>query len=295
MNYQEFMNEIKNHIQNAIPSNYKVMVQPILKNNNTVYDGLIITDPALNISPTIYLNPYYHRYLDGVSLEDIYEDILKTYEENLPIKDFDISIFTEYENAKKRIVMKLVNKEKNKTLLEDVPYISFHDLAILFVCSVTDFMEEYATILIHNEHLKLWNVSTDELFEVAKKNTPKLLLYNFDKMEKLLEHLIDKPLPYVAEIDMYVLTNHLKINGATCIVYPQLLKKIANRLEDNLIIIPSSIHEVIIIPEKSSKNTYTLSDYNNTIIEVNETQLTDDEILSNHAYLYNRETEELSY
>lgn len=295
MNYQEFIEHVKEHVINEVSPSHKVTLQPILKNNGTIYDGLIIIDPLLNISPTIYLNPYYHRYLNGVSMEDIFEDIMTTYRENLPKEDFDISIFKDYENASKRIVMKLVNRERNAVLLEDVPYVPFYDLAIIFVCSVTDFLDEYATILIHNQHLDLWGVTTEEIYNVAKHNTPYLLKYSFERMEKVLEHLIDKPLPFVSDINMYMLTNSMKIHGATCLIYPKLLEKIAERLQDNLIIIPSSIHEVLIIPEETSKEEYTLEDYAGIISDVNETQLTDDEVLSDHAYLYVRETGEIKY
>ena len=116
MNYQQFIDHVVHHISSSVSNVKKVVVQPVIKNNGMKYDGLVILDPFLNISPTIYLNPYYHRYLNGVSMEDIYEDILKTYETYLPTEDFDISQFVDFEKAKKTIIYKLVNKEKNKEL-----------------------------------------------------------------------------------------------------------------------------------------------------------------------------------
>ena len=77
MRYQKFIETVKEHIKQDLHKS--VYVYPVLKNNGAIYDGLVIFDPLRNISPTIYLNPYYHRYLDGVPLEDIYEDIIQTY------------------------------------------------------------------------------------------------------------------------------------------------------------------------------------------------------------------------
>ena len=74
MRYQKFIETVKDYIQQELQK--KVYVNPVLKNNGAIYDGLVILDPTLNISPTIYLNPYYHRYLAGVCMEDIYEDII---------------------------------------------------------------------------------------------------------------------------------------------------------------------------------------------------------------------------
>lgn len=295
MNYQKFIDEVVKHISSSLNNGQNVKLQPVVKNNGLVYDGLIILDPILNISPTIYLNPYYHRYLNGVSMEDIYEDILQTYYNNLPKEDFDISIFRDFEKAQHRIVFKLVNKEKNKELLNDIPYVEFQDLVLIFICTVTDFMNEYATILIHNQHLELWDITTEDLYTIAMKNTPNLLPHRFESMENLLEHLDHKSFSTLCDLNMYILTNKLKIHGSTCIAYPRLLKRIADFLEDNLIIIPSSIHEVLIFPELATKQEYNMEDFHDMITEINETELTDDEILSDHAYFYERETGILKY
>lgn len=295
MKYQEFIKNIQEHIITQVTPTQKVIIQPVVKNNGTVYDGLIIIDPILNISPTIYLNPYYHRYLDGVSMEDIYEDILTTYKENLPTEDFDVSLFKDFEKAKEHIIIKLVNYSRNEELLREIPHKKFYDLAIIYVVAVCDFMSEYATILIHNHHLNLWDISLNELHSIAMDNTPQLLPYKFDKLDQLLEHFTDSPLPFATNMHMFILTNHLKIHGATCMVYPGLLKELAERLNDNLLIIPSSIHEVLIIPEKTLQEEYTLEDYKEMINEVNETQLTDDEMLSNHAYLFLKDSERIIY
>lgn len=294
MSYQKFMDDVVKHISEAVHDGQKVTLQPVLKNNGTVYDGLIIMDPLLNISPTIYLNQYYHRFLNGVSMEDIYEDILETYYKNLPDKDFDISLFRDFENAKKRITFKLVNKERNKELLDDVPYVEFCDLVLIFVCVITEFTDEYATILIHNEHLSLWKTTTEELYSIAKQNTPTLLPHRLDKMEDILENITQENFHEEVDSKMYVLTNNLKIHGSSCIAYPGLLKTISEHFNDNLIIIPSSIHEVLILPESAVNSKYTMEEYRTMITEINETELTDDEILSEHAYFYEKNTELIS-
>lgn len=295
MKYKNFIKNVKTYMESQFQEGQKVLIQPVLKNNGTVYDGLIIIDPILNISPTIYLNPYYHRFLDGVSMEDIYSDILSTYQENLPKEDFDISLFKDFDKAKERILLKLVNQERNSELLEEVPHIIFHDLAIIFVCAICDFLDEYATILIHNQHLEMWGISLDELYEIGMENTPKLLPYSFDSMENVLKHLSDGTLPFVTDIAMSVLTNQLKIHGATSIIYPGLLKRLANDLDDDIIIIPSSIHEVLIIPYQSTISKYSLLNFRDMIVQVNEEQLPDEEVLSDHAYLYLKDSEKLIY
>ncbi len=295
MNYQTFIDNVLEHVSASVHNGQKVVLQPVIKNNGMVYDGLVIMDPALNISPTIYLNPYYHRFLNGVSMEDIYTDILNTYYKNLPTKDFDISIFRNFKKASKTIAFKLVNKEKNEELLKDVPYVEFQDLALIFFSIVKNFRTEFATILIHNQHLALWNIDIETLYRIALENTPRLLPYKFENLDHLIFEEEYESLAELHQFNMYILTNKLKIHGASCIAYPNLLKRISDFLEDNLILIPSSIHEILIIPESLTKAEYSMDDFKMMIAEVNETALTDDELLSDHAYIYDRETKRLHY
>lgn len=293
MKYQKFIETVKEHIELELQK--PVQLFPVLKNNGAIYDGLVIMDPVLNISPTIYLNPYFHRYLDGVSMEDIYEDILNTYHENLPNEDFDVSLFRDYDKAQERIVMKLVNAEKNEQLLKSVPHILIYDLAIIFLCSVSDFMNEYATILIHNQHMTMWGVTVDDLYEISRVNSPRILAPRLDNLHDVFQYITDESLPFLEELNIHILTNYLKIHGATCMVYPDLLDEISGIFEDDLIIIPSSIHELLVFPKENLPKEYSLEHLNAMVQEVNDTQLTDDEILADHTYWYHRDTKEITY
>ncbi len=285
MKYQDFITNVADHVASQLHDNQQVQVKPVTRNNGIVYEGLFILDPILNVSPTIYLNPYYHRFLSGVSLDDIYADILNTYYANLPKTDFDATIFTDFNKAKSRIVMKLVNRQRNTKLLEKIPYIPFLDLAIVFVCTVTDCLNEYATILIHNEHLNLWNITPSELYRIAVANSPTLLPYQFENINTYADNY---PC-WLDEIEVYILTNQPKIHGACCMLYPGLLDEIASQLDSDLVIIPSSIHEVLIIPETYlDHQEQTPPDFSDIIREVNDTELSDDEVLGDRAYYYRR-------
>lgn len=292
MNYQEFIAHIKDNISARLTDGRTVRIEPITKNNGMVYDGMIIIDPFINISPTIYLNPYYQHYLSGTSITDICDCIFSSYQKNLPTKDFDVSLFKDFSKAQKRIVMKLINQERNSSLLQNIPHIPYLDMAIVFVCCVTELKQDFATILIQNKHLELWNIDTEQLYAIAKNNTPTLLPYLLDPMENALCDLIDTSIPFFQEIPLYILTNQLKINGAASILYEDVLKQVADKLDSDLIVLPSSIHEVILLP--ANQATLHAYDYNTMVKEVNATQLATDEILSDHAYYYSKEKDELT-
>lgn len=294
MNYQEFLSCMQTELSNRITSDATLKIQTITKNNGTHYDGLIILQPGSNIAPTIYLTPYYHRYLDGVPLEDIYDDILTSYEEHLPESNFDIEMFTDFARAGTHIVMRLVNAKYNRELLTDVPHIPYHDLAIIFYCLVYADTDNQGSILIHNSHLELWDVTIDEIYQLARQNTPVLLPHLLIPMAEMLRAHPTIDLLDFADIPMYILTNTYKTNGASAILYETLLEQIANRFEKDLIILPSSIHELILVPVDHAQ-TQDLTYYSQIVCEVNETQLADDEILSDHAYLYQRNSRKLIF
>jgi hypothetical protein len=224
--------------------------------------------------------------------------ILENYRHNRPTKSIDVRFFTQFENTKSKIAIKLINYEKNKTLLQDVPHIRFLDLAIVFYCLIT--MDEEvgnATILIHNSHLAYWNVTLEELFAIAKENTRKLLPEKISDMNDMLQELSKRQLisaPMLADEErypMFVLTNERNLHGAACILYDDLLKQYAAQADTDFYILPSSIHEVILIPTTEDTCQEELSEM---VMEVNASQLLEEEVLSDHAYYYSRKTNEIT-
>lgn len=283
---------MRTELSSRITPGATLKIETITKNNGTHYDGLIILQPGSNIAPTIYLTPYYHRYLEGVSLSDIYDDILTTYKKHLPESDFDIEMFTDFQRAKSRIVMRLVSKEYNEDLLRDVPHIFYNDLAVVFYCLIYADSENQGSILIHNSHMNMWHVMVDELYQLAMCNTPALLPYQIIPMSELLKNHPFAHLLNLEDIPMYILTNKYKTNGASAILYEGLLSSIADDFEQDLIVLPSSIHELILVPVDTF-NSDELIYYSQVVREVNETQLADDEVLSSHAYFYQRKSSAL--
>lgn len=297
MNYQEFKNYICEAMPARLGSNVKIVLQDVTKNNDIHLDGLTILTPKCNIAPTIYLNYYFSQYENGKTLEEICQSIQNIYEKNRPSQNIDSSFFTDYDKVRSRIVYKLVNYKRNQKLLENVPHYRFLDLAIIFCCLLETSPEGSATILIHNHHLQFWSITTDELFALAQTNTPRLLQYEFRTMTEILNDFLSGAETnsfYEGEScpsGMYVLTNQCKLNGAACILYPELLKKIADQLQCDLFLLPSSIHEVLIIPASAQSSCEELTQM---VQDVNTTQLTPEEILSDHVYCFSRETARLT-
>lgn len=291
MMYELFIKEVKEAVESKVGTGFDVTVNKVTKNNDLVLDGLVIKAADTNIAPTIYLNSYFDKFSDGVmDLDDVVESILDTYSRHNSVT-FDVSTFTDFDTVKNRICYKLVNTNANEKLLEDVPHRELFDLSVVYYVMVS--VEDGATgsILIHNNHLGFWDVTENDLYEYASINTSKILPVNIKSMFDTLTEMVDMEDFCNTDDFMYVLTNKEKLQGASTILYPDVLSTFAMKKNANLWLIPSSIHEWIIVCDDGNMNRETLSEM---IQEVNSTQLAVDEILSDHPYYYNRTTKVLS-
>lgn len=294
MTYDTFKEQILAGMKDRIPL-ASLSIQSVVKNNNVQLDGLTIMEGGTNLSPTIYLNYFYETYQNGVEFSSILNTILHTYQSNKPRGKIDTSFFTDYTNVRPHIAYKLIHYERNRHLLADLPHFRYLDLAIVFYCLVSSSPSGSATILIRKDHLRFWNISPTQLFDAAKENTPRLLSYDLRNMNDLMEELLAPAHSTLSDPDikkedaaicpMYVLTNQNKLNGASCILYEHLLEHFADRLCCDLYILPSSIHEVILIPATSDTSYQELSQM---VQEVNDTQVSPEEILSDHVYYFSR-------
>ncbi len=230
----------------------------------------------------------------------VINDVMGTYHKNKIDQSVDMRYFLNYEKVKQRIVYKLINTEKNKELLNDIPHIEFLDLSIVFQYLVTQEDLGMAAILIHNVHQKLWEVSIEDLYQAAKENTHTLLEYEIKSMSEVLceireeEGLEESDDDYMMEISgsvpMYVLSNKQRVEGAACMLYSDLLHHFSDKIGKSFFIIPSSIHELLLLPADHDVEDLEVK---RMIKEINDTQVSAEEILSYSLYFYDRQSEEV--
>lgn len=311
MNYKEFIAAIKQKLEFSLPEGDTVHITHILKNNNIAYDGINIFHEGACYSPNIYLNPFYEDYCHGASLDSIAENIHRLFslhEHDLPLPLPDFCTFQP--RFQENIFFRLINAKKNKKLLETIPHFPFLDLAITFHLLVSQSPSGISSLRITNQLCECWKLSAGELMSYARVNTPQLFPATCQDMETVLHDLLAKdletffpsPKPYAGlSTDgfeellhrllpeeetpnfMYILSNRSGINGATSLLYPDCLKKIAQTIQEDFYILPSSVHETILVPFSLAPRPEELI---KMVREVNEAHVPDEEILSDHAYYY---------
>lgn len=294
MNYQQFIKEVERRVKEKIKGNetMTVYIHTAVKNNGKERKGITVSEKGIHISPTIYLEEYFQQFQEGKPIEEIVEKILQLYEEVKCSHPCEESLLQNYEELKGKFACKLIHRGKNEKLLNDIPYVPWMDLAIVVFVLLEVSPYGTATVLVRKEHLEIWGLTEAQLFDEAKKNTPILLPYQFCPMRKLLQEIC----PYAVdegeeeEESLYVLSNKLRSFGAASMLYEGILEKVGQKLGENYYILPSSIHEVIVVPESKSP---VKQDLEEMVREINETQVEEEEVLSDRVYYFSRKENRL--
>ena len=311
MIYETFLTTIHSLVQEKLEGRAEVSLRRVLKNNGLLLDGLSISSPSSAFSPTVYLNSYYDEEEEGLSLPVIAEQILLLYEEENGLPSELAQQLKDFEKIRDRIAYKLINAEDNAVLLSEVPHFRYLDLAVVFYIIVTENDDGQMTALIHDEHLSMWNVTREDLSDLAEKNMSSLLPCRITPIEDAILAIEEEELSGAGDglsgeaaalsgggdelpgdgagifpVDLYVLSNERGINGAACLLYRDVLKNFAEQVGDDLVILPSSIHEVLLAP---SKKALSYDELNEMIYYINRSEVPMEDRLSDHIYYYSRE------
>ena len=316
--YSEFMEYIKENVTDYLPERFEeaeISIQKVVKNNDVVLDGLSIRNPDSNLSPNIYLNPLYEQYQTGRNLDELVSSIADTYIENMePIENrtFQVQIedIKNYEVVKEEIFPRLVNLEKNTTSLQNVPYMQREDLAITYHVKVSGNRDSIGSLMITNELMEVYGVTKEKLHTQAMENMERLSPPVFLPLGEMIVDVMtedfgrnegvsqEEAKEYVKDMiptggpNVYCLTNQYKMNGAVGIMSESIQQMVADRVGGDYYVLPSSVHEVLIVPQSAGMDPEELTDMVNT---VNEGCVMQDEILSDHVYQYDAKEHKLSF
>ena len=292
MTYDQFVQAVRELTEAKAAGAIDVNLHTAQKYNGVNRKGILFSGRESNISPVIYLEEYYHRFEEGESLDAIAGEILALYCKMRFCKPWEEQNIEDYEMVRKRIVYRLVNREANRKLLRNMPYVPYLNLAVIFYVLLEAEPYGTASMPVRTEHLNMWRVTEEELYKEAERNTRELLPFSFQDMRSVLAELtgIGETKKDTGDF-MYVLSNRIFSFGAAVILYPGCLEEIGGRLGEDYYVLPSSVHEVIVIPKSEACGKTLLG---MMVSEINNTQLMPEEILSDRAYYYDRACRELN-
>lgn len=290
MTYQQFVQAVERRVREKIGGYTSVSIYTAQKNNGTRRNGLLFSESDSNVSPTIYLEEYYWQFQQGEALDKIVEEILRLYGKIRFREQWREDVLRDFETLKSRIVYRMINRAANQEMLEEVPHVPYLDLAIVFYVLLEICDYGTAAMPVKTEHLKIWRVTAEQIYGYACKNTQRLLPYEFQTMRAVIAELADLEEDN-GEDCLFVLTNCLRSFGASAVLYPGCLVEIGKYLGENYYVLPSSVHEMLIVPASAAGGKKALSAM---VAEINEMQVPPEEVLSDRAYFYDCSCKELS-
>lgn len=309
MTFDEFKQEIADNIKEYLPDKYAdsiVQVNAVQKNNETL-DALTVTSPDSNMSPTIYLNSYYEDYQNGRDMDDILDSIADLRVEHEVNQDFDVSSITDFEKVSDKIAARLYGMEGNEELLSARPHATMDDLAVTYCIMLGDNENGSMSVPITNQIMETWGVTQEDLRRIAQENCDTLTPSKFMSMNAVMTDMMVPQIMSDYGVDreeaikmvndmvptddkLFVLTNNQKLNGAAALLDEKMMEQIAERVGNGFYILPSSVHEVLIVPKEAGMD---FKDLEAMVQEVNATQVAPQDKLSDHVYQYDNETREV--
>lgn len=389
MTYRQFREALAEEISRRSGESIEISFRDMQSNNDIHAEGITLGSGYGKFLPSVDMDLLYQEYGKGVSVRHLAKLLIHQYEQVQKKCSIPIDFFANYERISHRVYCKLVSRRRNAELLQEVPYRSWADLAVVVYYRVEPSLVDGGMITIRHEHLRRWGIGGDELFRHAWMNTasamhpilrplstmlgevdsdtdkfceededftgnmlghsglvfergpdgsrnghvsaggapgsPRSIIVNEDSGEYRTEEpeavmcadgseepeavmCADGPEEPKAlrcadgleesedsacadcpdegiYSPLYILTNREKCLGAVSIAIPGEAELIAEQIRSDYYVLPSSIHECLILPDDGSYEEETL---NQLVRSVNMTQVDPSEVLSDHVYHYSR-------
>lgn len=303
MNYEIFKEVVAEKFMDYMPEQYQGMrlrVEPVNKVNK-VLDGITLVGSGAgrSVSPTLYINHMYEHYLETENLQEVLQSAARRMD--MAFKEMPEVGDVNLESAKDNIVFQVINTLQNEDMLRDMPHREFQDLSIIYRWVVKVDENGIQSSAIRNNLAEQLGMNEEQLFKCAVENTRRIFPPTVKSMNDVIrEMFISDGMPVevadmmIGEMPedkmMWVISNDRGINGAGSMLYEDNLHKLAMKLETDLYILPSSVHECIAVSTNVG-DPYELAEM---VSEINMGQVALEDRLSNQVYHYDKDARRLT-
>lgn len=303
--FSDFMGEVQDTILSYLPKEYEgadIDVQERTKvNRNQTGLTIIPANHSGETTPTLNMEAFYESYKNGESMDQILsrmaDTITRAFDE---IKDTPIAENPMGLMDKHKVYMQLINKESNRELLATVPHRDFNDMAIIYRVLVDKNEDGIQSVVVNDDLAEHMDVTEEELFELGAEQTKELFPVKIDSlanvmrgffmdMDDISDDLISD-MGMDEDMGLYMVTNDMCVNGATYMVYDDVLYEVAGKLHDDLYILPSSIHEFLAVPSSMGSPEELAA----MVKDINSGVVREEDRLSNQVFFYDKDKRELT-
>ena len=296
MNYEQFLEQLKEDLTARFAADLppelsavRIGIRDVEKLQGESYRGISFRSGDSPVEANLNMTGAFQAYEEGRP----YQDILQEVEDQLmKIVDrtpqFNIGELSDYEAMKPKLMMEVIPQNGNEDRLANIPHQKVEDMALIYRIDMGDSNGGKMTSVITNQQLKAFGITAEQLHQDALENAPLTHPASLRSMREVMADMMgmepDEPMP--GEPTMLVATVEGAFMGASVIQYPGFMEQAAEKIGGDFFVLPSSIHEVLLIPDDGSADYHELAAMVQTI---NETQVAPAERLSDNVYHYDKE------
>lgn len=296
--FEEFVENVKDRIKDYLPGKYEDAVIEVSRHEkiNESYLGMCVWTGGNAASPILNLEMYYALCQGGLTgMEDVIRRMADIVQENtIPV---DLSLVTDYGRIKENLFIRVCDAGRNGELLKNIPHTRIDDLAVTYHILRSIDAGGMSSMTVTSQMMADLGITKEQLHQDAIENSPRLfppMIENIGTMLRLFEmkaagleeediNEIRKTMDQDMQIPMLVVTNREQINGASALFYPGILDQVGEMMGEGYFILPSSVHEWIIVPDREG---FDANEMQGMIMDANQNAVTPDIQLGDEAYHY---------
>ena len=289
MDFKEFVNKLEQDLKDAmadISPGATVDVRSVEKLQEGSYTGITISPAGGNVGMNLNANQLFDQMQDGQSYEGVLAVAVSTAERGLhDMPAVDVSELMNYEAAKKYLCFEVVGSDRNADMLEKVPHTDKENISMVYRLQLDSTENGAATVLITNAMMEQFGVTKEQLHADAMENAQEIRPADFRTMAAVMAEMMGMPEEMMADMapPMYVATNQDKVQGAAVMFYPDFMDQAAKELGGDIFILPSSVHEVLILPDDGNMNAQELKEM---VTSINASEVSPEDRLTDSVYHY---------
>ena len=294
MDYENFKEQFALDVKDRLAeqgADVKVSVNEVNKLNES-YEAITVTPEGSNIGVNMSLEKFYDAVQDGTPYDSVVDKAVETINRGIEQRpDIDVAALTDYSQMKEKLAMEVVSAETNKDMLQNVPHQNMEDMAVVYRFVISSDDEGRASILVTNQILENMGVTPEQLHADALENAPQIKPAEIKGMSEVMAEMMGAEqaemmgiVPVAPEDEqMFVATVPDKVHGAGVLAYQDFMDQAAERAGGDFFILPSSIHEILIVPDNGKMD---LKELEAMVKEVNATQVAPADKLTDSVYHY---------
>jgi len=281
MNYNEFMEYAAGHIKDLLPAGYQsaeIRLETVQKTSEQ-YTGLMVRPEGRDSAPVANMKMFYEQYQATDSIDRVMADIASVLQMEPP-SEIDVNVLKDYDQVKDKLFVRLSPVEGNETIMAESPHTMQADMLMTYHIYIPSKDDGFLSARVTNQMMEDYTVTPEQLHQDAIANTPRIFE---PKVQSMMEALTGIP---EEDPQMMVVTNSQGSLGASALFCEGIMDKAAEHMKGNYFVLPSSIHEMLVVPDNGNFNR---ADLESMVKQANQTVVEPADKLSDTVYHYDHQ------